>query len=98
MSQQNFLDLKAYDLEDSDEYCYVSYRADSSSTWITENIIGDNNAVYTTELDYTISLPDSDLYNDGSFEIKIGSSGRHATYDHCWFRMVEISGTPNCMS
>ena len=92
MSHKNVLDLKGYDLEGVGEYCYVSYRPDSSSTWITENIIGDNNAAYITELNYTINLPDNDLYNDGSFEIKIGNSGPHANYDFCWFRMLEIYG------
>ena len=48
-------------------------------------------------MNYTIDLPDTDSYNDGSFEIKIGNSGTACVgCDYCWFRMVEIYGTPNC--
>ena len=79
---------------ESGEYCYVAYRANSSSSWTTINIIGDIDSMYDTELDYEIILPDSDLYNDDSFEIGIGNNIKHSGMDDCWFRMLEIYGIP----
>ena len=87
---KNNLDSIGYSLE-SGEYCYVSYRSCSSSPWTTENIIGD--ITYLSEMDYLITLPDTDEYNDGWFEIEIGNSGQDSA-DYCWFGMVEMYGYP----
>ena len=76
----------------------MSYRADSSSTWTRVNIVGETGWSYATEMNYAITLPDNDLYNDDSFEVKIGSSGTCPGCDDCWFRMLEIYGTPESLT
>ena len=61
------------------------------------NIVGETGWSYATEMNYAITLPDNELYNDGSFEVKIGSSGTCPGCDDCWFRMLEIYGTPESL-
>eukprot|EP01083_Nonionella_stella_P099968 281396_1 len=85
------IDVNPNDVE-SNEWCYIQYRSQTAPTdWENKDIV---NGHYTPEIGFTVTVPNTNVYNDQSlFEVKIGIRA-NAGGDSCYFDNLEVFGIP----